>query len=76
MSCELLTLQKLFVLNTTNCCKMCYKIQALNRNMLFSLYIYQNREGMSERIETEKRERKIDRTRENLFSLGCASYKG
>ena len=36
------------------CCKMCYKTQALNRNMLFSLYIYQKREGMSERIEKEK----------------------
>ena len=49
-------------------CKMCYKIQALNRNMFFSLYIYQKREGMSERIEMEKREREIDRTGEILFS--------
>ena len=31
---------------------------------------------MSERIEMEKREKEIDRSREILFSLGCASYKG
>ena len=49
-------------------CKMCYKTQTLNRNMFFSLYIYQKREELSERIEMEKRERERDRTREILFS--------
>ena len=39
------------------CCKMCYKTQVLNKNSFFSLYIYQKREEMSERIEMEKRER-------------------
>ena len=53
---------------------MCYKTQAINRNMFFSLYIYKKREGMSEIIEMEKRERERDRTREICF-FEISKYK-